>query len=337
MQSPGSAVQPTMPRSSIAADHVDVVLPPPALAVELERIAQQFGRPELRLLEQGKAPEGEDQAFQRILQLLRNQSGLEIRQYKPETIRRRMARRMVLMQMETLTDYYRFLQSRPDEIRALQEDILINVTRFFRDPEFWEALKSQVLPTLFLDRTGGRPVRIWCAGCSTGEEAYSLAITVLEYITNNALDIQIQIFGTDASERSIEQARTAVYPDTIGADTGPERLRRYFLKVDNGYQVSKRVRDTCIFARQNLCNDPPFSHMDIVSCRNVMIYFNQALQRHIMSTFHYALEPGGFMLLGMSEGLREYGDAFYPVDRKHKIYTKSGGGIPLGIPDPTRV
>ena len=325
VQSPESAVQASMPRSAIRADHVDVILPPDGLAGELERIAREFGRTTLRTLEQGRAPEGEDQAFQRILQLLRNQSGLELRLYKPETIRRRMARRMVLLRIENLNDYHRFLQARSDEIRALQEDILINVTRFFRDPEFWDALQVQAFPKLLQDKPSGKPIRIWCAGCSTGEETYSLAIAVLEYITNNGLDNSVQVFGTDASERAIEKARTAVYPDTIATDVSPERLRRYFLKIDAGYQLSKRVRDLCIFARQNLCNDPPFSHMDIVSCRNVMIYFNQTLQRQIMSTFHYSLDPGGYMLLGMSEGLRDYGDAFAPVDRKHKIYTKVGG------------
>ena len=324
VQSPQSSEQPGMPRSSIAADHVDIILPPDGLAAELERSAIQFGRPELRALEQGKAPEGEDLGFSRILQLLRSQSGMELRQYKPETLRRRMARRMVLLRLERLADYHRFLQTRPDEVRALQEDILINVTRFFRNPEFWAALQTQVLPTLLKDRPAGKPVRIWCAGCSTGEEVYSLAIAVLEYITTNGLDIPLQVFGTDASERSIDKARTASYPDTIAADISPERLRRYFRKVDDSFQVNKRVRDLCIFARQNLCNDPPFSHMDIVSCRNVMIYFNQVLQRQVMSTFHYSLDPGGYMLLGMSEGLRDYGEAFAPVDRKHKIYTKLG-------------
>ena len=325
VQSPDSAVQMGMPRSAIKADHVDVILPPDGLAVELERIAREFSRPELRKLEYGQAPAGDDQPFQRILQLLRNQSGLELRLYKPETIRRRMARRMVLLRIENLNEYHRFLQARSDEIRALQEDILINVTRFFRDPDFWDALQTRAIPALLQDRPAGKPVRIWCAGCSTGEEAYSLAMAVLEYSTNNGLDIPVQLFGTDASERSIEKARTAVYPDTISTDISAERLRRFFLKIDTGYQVSKRVRDLCIFARQNLCNDPPFSHMDIVSCRNVMIYFNPTLQRQIMSTFHYSLDPGGFMLLGMSEGLRDYGDAFEAADRKHKIYTKVGG------------
>ncbi len=334
VQSPESATQSSMPRSAIKADHVDVILPPHGLALELERIAHEFAKPELRTLEHGHGTEGDDPAFQRILQLLRNQSGLEFRLYKPETIRRRMARRMVLLRIENLNDYHRFLQARSDEIRALQEDILINVTRFFRDTDFWEALQTRVLPALLENRPAGKPVRIWCAGCSTGEEAYSLAIAVLEHISNNNLDTPVQVFGTDASERSIEKARTAVYPDTIATDLSPERLRRFFMKIDSGYQVSKRVRDLCIFARQNLCNDPPFSHMDIVSCRNVMIYFNPVLQRQIMSTFHYSLDPGSYMLLGMSEGLRDYGDAFATADRKHKIYTKVGGSLSPGLATP---
>ena len=332
VQSPESSMQPGMPRNSIAADHVDMVLAPAELAEELGRIAIQFARPALLILERGQTPEGEDEAFLRILQMLRSKSGLELRMYKPETIRRRLARRMVLQRMESLSEYQAFLQKNPEEVRGLQEDILINVTRFFRDPEFWEAFQAQVLPALFKDRPVDKPVRIWCAGCSSGEEAYSLAVSVLEYITNNRLDTPVQVFGTDASERSIDKARAAVYPETVANDITPDRLRRYFLKTDGTYQVSKRVRDLCIFARQNLCNDPPFSHMDIVSCRNVMIYFNATLQRQIMSTFHYALDPGGYMLLGMSEGLRDYRDAFAPVDRKHKLYTKLGGRLSLNFP-----
>jgi two-component system CheB/CheR fusion protein len=328
VQSPGSAAQPVMPRSSIAADHVDLVVPPAELAVELGRLAAQFSRPEVRSLEEGVTPPDDEQSFQRILQLLRNASGLELRQYKPETLRRRIARRLVLLRKDNLSDYYKFLQIRPDELRILQEDLLINVTRFFRDPGFWESLRENVLPVLLQDRPPDKPIRVWSAGCSTGEEAYSLAITVIEYLSSKNLDVPVQIFGTDASDQSIETARLAVYPESLADEMSPERLRRFFVKVDRGYQVSKRVRDTCIFARQNLSNDPPFSHIDILSCRNVMIYFNQVLQRQVMVTFHYALEPGGYMLLGMSEGLRDYSDLFSTVDRKHKIYMKTGATMP---------
>ena len=215
VQSPDSAVQSGMPRSSIAADHVDVVLPPAELALELARIAHGFAQPKLRPLENGKAPEGEAHAFQRILHLLRNLSGLELTQYKPETLRRRMARRMILLRLDTLSEYYRLLQTRADELRNLQEDMLINVTRFFRDGEFWDVLQATVLPALFQGRPAGKPTRVWCAGCSTGEEAYSFAIALQEFVSQNGLDAPVQIFGTDASERSIERARTAIYPETI--------------------------------------------------------------------------------------------------------------------------
>lgn len=278
----------------------------------------------MRLLDKGEISAGDGASYQKILQLLKSASGLDLRQYKQETIRRRVARRMLLLRMDELAEYLRFLQLRPDELNALQEDVLINVTRFFRDPAIWDSLRKNVLPQLLQERPPERQIRIWCAGCSTGEEAYSLAISVFEYLSHNGIDSPVQIFGTDASERAIETARTAVYPETINSDVSPERLRKYFVKVDRGYQVSKRVRDACIFARQNLANDPPFSHIDILSCRNVMIYFNSQLQRQVMLTFHYALEPGGFILLGTSEGLRDYGDVFRPVDRKTKIYAKTG-------------
>lgn len=328
VQSPVTAIHPGMPRSSIAADHVDLVVPPAEIALELAKLAVQFTRPEVRSLEEGLIPPDDEHSFQRILQLLRTVSGLEFRQYKPETLRRRMARRLVLLRKDSLADYYNFLQIRADELRILQEDLLINVTRFFRDPGFWESIRDNVLPVLLEEREPDKPIRVWCAGCSTGEEAYSLAITLIEHLSSRNLDIPLQIFGTDASDQSIETARLAIYPESLAEEISPERLRRFFIKVDRGYQVSKRVRDACIFARQNLCSDPPFSHIDILSCRNVMIYFNQILQRQVMITFHYALDPHGYMLLGMSEGLRDYSDIFSTIDRKHKIYMKAGASLP---------
>ncbi|MGH9562062.1 MAG: CheR family methyltransferase [Terracidiphilus sp.] len=325
VQSPESATHSDMPRSSIALDHVDLVVPPAQIAAELNRLAEQFTRPDVRTLGEGFTAPKDDQTYQKILLMVR---GVDLRQYKPETIRRRIARRMILLRKERLADYFRHLQNTPEELRLLQEDVLINVTRFFRDQGLWDSIRTNLLPGLFQNRPQGRPVRIWCAGCSTGEEAYSLAITVLEYLSQHGLDSPLQIFGTDVSEQSIEAARIAIYPEALTADVSPERIRRYFVKVERGYQVSKRVRDACIFARQNLANDPPFSHIDILSCRNVMIYFNQPLQRQMMLTFHYALETGGYMILGMSEGLREYGEVFSTVDRKHKIYMKTGAHLP---------
>jgi two-component system CheB/CheR fusion protein len=333
-QSPETAQHPGMPRSSIAFDHVDLVLAPDEIGRELARIASQFFIDSVQSLEDGYfAAEGEADDFASILQMLRNLAGIEFRLYKPQTLRRRIARRMVLLRLDSLADYLKYLRGRSEELKILHEEVLINVTRFFRDPDFWHSMQIDVLPSFFKDRATDKPVRIWCAGCSSGEEAYSLAICVLEYLSLNGLETPVQIFGTDASDRSIEMARTAIYPESLMSELSPERIRRYFVKVDRGFQVSKRVRDTCIFARQNLSNDPPFSHIDILSCRNVLIYFNQILQRQIMMTFHYALEPAGYMLLGMSETLREYSGMFSTVDRKNKIYTKigssTGGGFDL--------
>lgn len=212
VQSPDTAVHSGMPRSSIASDHVDLVIPPAEIAVELGRLARQFTRPEVRSLEVGAAPSTDEQSFQKILQQLRTVAGLDFRNYKPETLRRRIARRMILLRIDHLSEYHRFLQIRTDELRNLHEDVLINVTRFFRDPGFWESLRNTVLPVLLQDRPPEKPIRIWCAGCSTGEEAYSLAISVLEYLSQHGLDTPLQIFGTDASDQSIETARIAVYP-----------------------------------------------------------------------------------------------------------------------------
>ncbi|MBB6143083.1 two-component system CheB/CheR fusion protein [Silvibacterium bohemicum] len=329
-QSPETAEHSSMPLSSIEMDHVDFVASPREIGVELGRLAHLFAAPQIRSLEGGEPIPSQEQSLQRVLQLLRNGTGLDLRQYKPETIRRRIARRMVVRRVESLNDYARLLQLRPDEVRTLHEDVLINVTRFFRDPEFWLSLSTHVLPTFFQNRSAEKPVRVWCAGCATGEEAYSLAITVLEYLTANGLDTTVQIFGTDVSEYAVESARTAIYPDSLMGEMSAERLRRFFVKVDRGYQVSKRVRDCCIFARQNLANDPPFSHIDLLSCRNVIIYFNQSLQKQVITTFHYSLEQDGYLLLGMSESLRDYGDFFNAFDRKNKIYSKIGGMISSG-------
>ncbi|MGC2401711.1 MAG: CheR family methyltransferase [Acidobacteriaceae bacterium] len=327
VQAPETAIHGDMPRSSIAADHVDMVVPPNEIGVELGRLARQFVRPDVLSLEDEAARPSDGQSFDSIMQMLRGASGLELGQYKPDAIRRRIARRMILLRMESLADYAHYLQLRSDELSILQEDVLINVTRFFRDPPFWQALSEEVLPSFFENRTPERPIRIWCAGCSSGEETYSLAIILLEYLTSRGLDNAIQIFGTDASYRSIEMARAAIYPDSLATEIGPERIRRFFVKVDRGFQVSKRIRDCCIFARQNLSSDPPFSHIDLISCRNVLIYFGQSLQRQVMATFHYALEPNGYMLLGMSETLRDYDESFTTIDRKNRIYAKTGASL----------
>lgn len=331
VQAPESARFPSMPRSSIGADHVDLVVPPADIGLELARLASQFSRPELRSLEQGQAPVGQEQQFTRILNQLSSVANVDFRGYKPATLQRRIARRMLLKRFENLAEYQRYLQAHPEELSELHEDVLIGVSRFFRDPDVFNSLKYDILPRIFENRESGQQVRIWVAGCSTGEEVYSIAICLLEHLSAEDVEPPIQIFGTDASETAIQRARMGVFPESIAAELSPERLRRFFLKVDKGYQVAKRVRDLCVFARQNLCNDPPFAHLDLISCRNVLIYLGQELQKRIIPTFHYALRTNGFLLLGASETIRGHADLFALLDRRHKFYRKVPFQAPLNI------
>ncbi len=333
VQAPESARFPEMPRSSISADHVDMVLPPDQIAHQLAELAKRYRNPDLYQLEEGQPTRDDELFFGRILRHLKGVSGVDFQLYKPTTIRRRVARRMLMHRIDRLADYAELLQLDPMEARDLQEDILIGVTRFFRDPEVFEALKQQVFPEIFGDRPPEQQVRMWVAGCSSGEEVYSLAICLLEYFAGKPIEPSIQIFGTDASEQNIQRARAGIYSETIAAEVSPERLRRFFLKTEKGYQVAKRIRDLCIFARQNLCNDPPFSRLDLVSCRNVLIYFGSHLQRQLIPTFHYALRPNGFLLLGASETIRDFADFFTLTDRKHKIYSKVGATSPRALVD----
>jgi two-component system CheB/CheR fusion protein len=333
VQDPDSAEFATMPRSGILADHVDLVLPPHEIGRELARLARRFFEPVIEQLEQGGMRPGDETHFSRILTLLRSVSGVDFRFYKPATLRRRTGRRMMLKRIGSLAEYSAYVQKDPEELHRLQEDVLINVTRFFRDPDVFDTLRTEVLPRIFENRPTDQQVRIWVAGCSTGEEAYSIAISLVEFLAGHAIEPPIQIFGTDASGNSIEKARTAIYPESISADISPERLRRFFVKTDHGYQVSKRIRDLCIFARQNLCNDPPFSRLDLVSCRNVLIYLGPEIQHRIVTTFHYALRPNGFLLLGNAESIREHAELFTPIDRKHKAYAKVNLGTAV-VPNP---
>ena len=324
VQSPESAQVSEMPRSNIAVEHVDKVLPPGPIASELAQLARQFAQPDLRTLEQGATHQGQEQHYFRILNLLRAVSGVDFRLYKPTTIRRRIARRMLLRRIPTLSEYASHLLANPTELRDLQEDALINVTQFFRDAAVFENLKRNILPRIFENREPEEQVRIWVAGCATGEEAYSIAICLLEYLAGQPFETSIQIFATDASDSDLAKARTGIFPESIVEEVSPERLRRFFSKVDRGYQVSKRVRDLCIFARQNLCHDPPFSKMDLISCRNVLIYFGSELQKQVLPTFHYALRKDGYLLLGTTETIREFAELFQLVDRQHKIFARVG-------------
>jgi len=324
VQDPESARFPEMPLSGILADHVDLILPPAQIAAELSRVARQFFRPSLQALEGGAVALADEPHLDRILRRLHSFSGVDFHGYKQPTLRRRIARRMVVRHADSLTDYAHLVEESQEELRNLYEDALINVTRFFRDPAVFEALKDSILPALLTNRPPDQQIRIWIAGCSTGEEVYSIAICLLEHLAAEYDKATIQIFGTDASDRSIEKARAAFYPESICTDVSPERLRRFFTKTEIGYRVSKRVRDLCIFARQNLCSDPPFSRVDLASCRNVLIYLKGEAQRGVLRTLHYALRPNGCLMLGASESPREMLPLFRPLDAKHRFYVKQG-------------
>jgi two-component system CheB/CheR fusion protein len=228
---------------------------------------------------------------------------------------------MVLHRLERLKDYLRYLLEHPPELDELFQDILINVTSFFRDPEVFEALKGRVFPAL-LEGRKDETIRIWVAGCSTGEEAYSIAMVLLESLGDRAPGTAIQIFASDIDDKAIEKARTGIYPEGIKSDVSPARLQRFFTKVAAGYQISKSIRDLCLFAVQNAAKDPPFSRMDLICCRNLLIYLSNVLQKKVLQVFHYGLKPNGFLLLGGSESIAGSADLFSMLDKKNKVYTK---------------
>ena len=319
-QDPRTARFDGMPAASVASGAVDFVLPVRGIADELRNIARH---PLVARPSSVDEPVGSDELLGRIFTLLRGASGVDFTHYKHATIKRRIKRRMVLHRIERLPEYLKYLMQNRDEVEALYQDILIHVTGFFRDAEAYEALKKEYLPNFLNNRSPENPLRVWVAGCSTGEEPYSLAITVLEMMGDRAAGpAPVQIFATDISQNAVDRARAGIYPEGIAADLTPDRLRRFFRRTEGGYQISKAVRDMCIFARQDVIKDPPFSNLDLVSCRNLLIYFGPVLQKRVISIFHYALRPGGLLLLGASETIGSFADLFAPLDKRHRIYTK---------------
>ena len=321
-QEPESARYDGMPRAAIATGMVDLVRRPAEIATELIKIARH---PYVRHPWPRKVGDDlivSDKDLDRIFRLLRSASGVDFRHYKAATIRRRLQRRMALHRLSGIGPYLKHLQEHPGEVQQLSQDILIHVTRFFREPGSFETLTSRVLPKIIEHHGADDPVRIWVTGCSTGEEAYSFAMCLTEFLSARATEVAIQIFGTDISEAAIEHARSGIYPASIAADVSPERLRRFFTKVDHGYRVHKSIRDLCVFARQDVTRDPPFSRLDAILCRNVLIYMSTVLQQRLMNTFHYALRPTGFLMLGQAETIGAHADLFDLVDKKYKLYRK---------------
>jgi two-component system CheB/CheR fusion protein len=326
-QSEDSAKYNAMPRSAAAAGHVDYVLPPDGIARELCQIASHAHIFTADETESSEKP-GRDEILNKIYRLLRNFSRVDFSYYKSGTITRRITRRMFLRKVDSLRAYFDLLRDNSDEVEALFNDLLINVTGFFRDPEAFEALQTKAFPVMFKEREPGRQIRIWVPGCSTGEEAYSIAIALIEFLGDRASNLQIQIFGTDVSESIIQKARSGVYLESIAMDVSLERLQRFFQRVNGSYQISKTIRDLCLFARQDVGKDPPFSKLDIISCRNVMIYMGPALQKRIIPLFHYALKPNGILFLGSSETVGGFSELFDLVDKRSRIYRKKVGAAP---------
>jgi two-component system CheB/CheR fusion protein len=312
-----------MPRSAIDAGYVDFALPVERIAEELVKLTRHLAESEgdLALL-QAEAPRAEEDDLARVFRLLRARTGNDFSLYKRTTIRRRIRRRMVVNKLEGLADYVRLLQQEPTEVDRLFRDMLISVTAFFRDPEVYSAMARGLFPQMVEQCPQGGAVRIWVPGCATGEEAYSLAIALLEHLGERSEDVPIQIFATDIDEAAIEKARAGIYTDNIRKDVSPERLRRFFVKVPGGFQISKAVRDLCVFAVQNATKDPPFSRLSLVCCRNLLIYLSSHLQERLLRVFHYALRPEGFLVLGTSESVGNAADLFSLVDKRHKFYAK---------------
>ena len=329
-QDPTSAQFSGMPVSASDAGVVDRVLPPDHIAVELTRLSRHPYVVEPDDGDSKTAVQSRDETV-RILSAVRRQSGADFSRYKPSTVGRRIARRMALHRMGSAREYGDFVERDPEEAKALSEDLLIHVTGFFRDPQVFEALTRTAFPELLRQKREG-PIRIWVPGCSSGEEVYSLAICLLEHVGKPAAELDFQIFGSDLSERAIERARAGLYPESAVQELGAERLHRFFTPAGEDLRIAKSIRERCVFVVHDLTNDPPFAKLDLISCRNVLIYFGEDLHQRLLSMFHYCLNRPGFLLLGRSEAITGAQDLFETVDPEHRIFSRVGEGRRFSFP-----
>ncbi len=337
-QTPNSAQYGDMPQSAISAEAADFILTPEKIAAELQKISMnpQLARSEIASKEERATKEGKpkkETALNTIFSMLKFNCNVDFSHYKETVVNRRITRRMVINHTEKIESYAEFLREHPSELEALYSDMLIGVTGFFREPETFASLKEKVFPELVKNRLPKEPIRIWIPGCSTGEEAYSFAIAMQEYIEENSLtSIQVQVFGTDVNEKNIEKARQGSYPKTIETDVPEKQLKHFFKSFNGNYQIIKNIRDMCVFAKQDITADPPFSNMDLISCRNMLIYFDAYLHEKVVPTLHYALKMGGFLILGQSESIGKFTNLFEPL-KKTSIYAKKSAqpGITFGL------
>ncbi|MCW3999672.1 MAG: PAS domain-containing protein [Candidatus Bathyarchaeota archaeon] len=322
VQDPETAQYPGMPQSAIAAETVYFILPPDRIAKELARISKhpQIIRSEILAAQPKPTKEEYNKA---IFTMLKTNFSVDFTHYKESTISRRIARRMVINQIDNLKNYVTFLRSHPRELQALFDDMLIGVTSFFREPQTFNIMTEKIFPEFIKTRQRDIPIRIWVPGCSTGEEVYSIAVTIQEFLEEkNIADQSVQIFGTDVNDRNVERARQGIYAKNIEAYISERRLRKYFTKINGNYQITKFIRDMCIFAKQDVTKDPPFSNLDMICCRNVLIYFDSALQERVIPILHYALKPSGFLVLGESESVGKFTDLFGAMEKKGVVFIK---------------
>jgi two-component system, chemotaxis family, CheB/CheR fusion protein len=314
----------SMPKSAIAEGCVDMVLSPKEMAVELGRISKNAQVITQALQEDTDQAVSDirDEDLTAIIELLRKSTGVDFQHYKRNTIKRRIIRRVLLYRLTTLAEYFNYLKQHTNEIHVLFQDLLINVTEFFRDVDTLEFLKKTILPKIIKTKTIHDTIRIWVPACSSGEEAYSIAIILAEILSSKGITIPVQIFASDLSENAIAKARIGLYSRNDVVNVSPKRLRRFFTKIDGSFRINKIIRDTCVFAPHNVFSDPPFSRLDLVSCCNLMIYLDAVLQKKVLGTFHYSLAPDGYLILGKSETLGNSGTLFSQVEKKYKVFKK---------------
>jgi two-component system, chemotaxis family, CheB/CheR fusion protein len=323
-QEPRTAQYADMPRNAIDSQAVDFVLQPERIAKELTILAKRPNLIHTKAKELEIQLSNEETDLRKILMLIKTAFSVDFTHYKQTTINRRITRRLVINRSNNLREYVEVLRSNKKELQALFDDLLIGVTSFFREPKTFDVLKQKVFPQIVQDRSlSNEKLRFWVPACSTGEEAYSLAIALQEYLQeNDIVNVGVQIFGTDANEKSIEKARQGTYPKAIEESVSETRLKQFFNKLDGKYQIAKPIRDMCVFAKHDITADPPFSNLDLIICRNLLIYFDPYLQVRVLPVLHYGLKPEGFLVLGESESVGKFQYLFEPLTTKSTIIKK---------------